>query len=219
MKNKYVKLFLDLLWIILKVFLLIIIVMVGERLLLGLFSKNLDTTEKYYSPLNQSAILCLEYSVLFLAIVLTNIKHVAEHTKLYIDKRMLLWIGIGVGYQVFCSLTIYLLHYLDIIKVSSEQNYNMILYTLAIGILAPITEELIFRDIIYQKCQIIKHEPIQVVITSLMFALFHLNLIQGAYAFIFAIILFYIRKNTDNVYPCIVTHMTANLLGIFIMMI
>lgn len=202
-----------------KIFFVIVFTMVVERLLLGLSAQTLNIEEKYYSPLNQGAILCLEYSILFLSIVLPNIKQAAEHTKLYIDKKILFWIGIGAFYQIFCSGTMYILNHFDIIKLDSNQNYNMVLYAFAIGILAPITEELIFRELIYLKCQVIKYVSIQALVTSLMFAIYHLNLIQGVYAYFFAIILFYIRKKTDNIYPCILTHMAANLLGIVCMMI
>ena len=83
-----------------------------------------------------------------------------------------------------------------------------------IGILMPIVEELIFRGIVLENFRQITSETISIFLTSLMFAIYHGNVIQGIYAFVFSILMIYVYKKTGSLTSAIAFHIVSNLSGI-----
>jgi len=55
-----------------------------------------------------------------------------------------------------------------------------------------------------------------VIITSLIFAIAHIDPVQMAYAFVLGVMLSLIRAETGKIYPCIALHFTFNLMNYFI---
>jgi len=87
---------------------------------------------------------------------------------------------------------------------------NFLVIFLSSGILAPIIEELIFRFLI---CKTVYGKNIKkgIVISSLLFGIAHMNLIQSTYAFILGMILAAIYvKNEYNLLIPIIMHITIN---------
>lgn len=87
---------------------------------------------------------------------------------------------------------------------------NFLIVFLSSGILAPIIEELIFRFLI---CKTVYGEKIQkgIIVSSVLFGLAHMNLIQSTYAFILGIILAAVYvKNEHNLLIPIIMHITIN---------
>lgn len=87
------------------------------------------------------------------------------------------------------------------------------------GILAPIIEEFIFRYIMINSInKSIKHNGIKkaVIISSLLFGLAHLNIIQSTYAFMLGIVLgyLYVKNNEFNLLRCMLFHITVNVSSI-----
>ncbi len=66
---------------------------------------------------------------------------------------------------------------------------NLVMMILAVGILTPILEEIVFRGLVFH--QLRKNIPIvpAVILQALLFGLVHMNLIQGAYAFALGILM------------------------------
>ncbi len=86
---------------------------------------------------------------------------------------------------------------------------------LLVVVIAPIIEELFFRKFIIDK--VYNHGAVPaIVISSLMFALFHLNFNQFVYAFLLGLILSYVYVNYGNIKNCILLHMMINSVGFLI---
>ena len=68
-------------------------------------------------------------------------------------------------------------------------NQNIVLLVIAIGIIAPLIEEIIFRGLIFNLLK--KNMPVwaALIIQAFLFGLAHLNFIQGSYAFVLGIIM------------------------------
>ena len=83
---------------------------------------------------------------------------------------------------------------------------------LAMVMIGPVVEELLFRKLL---CDRLKPygDGITVVVTGLMFGLFHGNLTQGIYAFLFGAFLAYVYLRTGNIFITIGYHVTANFMG------
>lgn len=79
------------------------------------------------------------------------------------------------------------------------------------GIIAPIVEEIVFR---YKLIDILenKYNPrVALILSSLLFGLAHMNIVQSTYAFFLGIVLgsIYLRKD-KNLLPCIIVHIAIN---------
>lgn len=84
-----------------------------------------------------------------------------------------------------------------------------ILAILAIGILAPIVEELVFRfSIIYLFRE--KSLKYQIFISAFLFGLAHMNVIQSTYAFLIGLLLAYMYTRKYNLLETILFHITVN---------
>ncbi|MCD7841730.1 MAG: CPBP family intramembrane metalloprotease, partial [Lachnospiraceae bacterium] len=82
------------------------------------------------------------------------------------------------------------------------------------GLLVPVTEELVFRGLTYRRMRTRMQTYQAVVISALLFALYHGNPIQMLYAFPMALLLALLyEKSGSLVYP-ILLHIGANLTAI-----
>ena len=86
-------------------------------------------------------------------------------------------------------------------------NFSMFLYA---GILAPITEEILFRGLI-QRTMLPFGKKFAIFVSSFTFGLFHGNLIQSPYAFVVGLVLGYVAAE-HNILWAMVLHMINNLL-------
>ena len=87
-------------------------------------------------------------------------------------------------------------------------NYIEVIQTV---IIAPISEEVIFREWIYNFLK--KRTKFYNIIQAFLFALFHFILVQSIYAFIFGIFLGNVKRKTDSLETVIFCHSFYNLLG------
>jgi CAAX amino terminal protease family protein len=78
-------------------------------------------------------------------------------------------------------------------------------------IIAPISEEVIFREWIYNFLK--KRTKFYNIIQAFMFALFHFILVQSIYAFILGIFLGNVKRKTDSLEVVIFCHFFFNLIG------
>lgn len=105
--------------------------------------------------------------------------------------------------------------YLQLMETSGildETSLMMMLYTV---ILAPITEELIFRGVTFQITKRTFPFWIANFIQAVFFGIFHFNLVQGIYTFVLALFLGYICEKT-SLYHSILFHILFNLWGVVI---
>lgn len=78
------------------------------------------------------------------------------------------------------------------------------------GILAPIMEELIFRYGILGSLKG-KGPILAIGVSSVLFGVMHMNIIQGGYAFLMGIVLGYLYWKTNNINVSILLHISVNL--------
>lgn len=91
-------------------------------------------------------------------------------------------------------------------------NGNMFITFVSMVIIAPIVEELMFRKVIVDR--VCKYgQGVAVVVSGLMFGLFHGNLSQFVYAFTLGMFLAFIYVRTGNIKITIAMHMLINFMG------
>ena len=92
-----------------------------------------------------------------------------------------------------------------------------VLVILQTVILAPLSEELLFRGILYSR---LRKFPAgfwpAALISSALFGLYHFNLAQGIFAFLFGLLLCAVYDKTRNLWACISLHMGGNLISVIL---
>ncbi|MBE5928747.1 MAG: CPBP family intramembrane metalloprotease [Lachnospiraceae bacterium] len=89
----------------------------------------------------------------------------------------------------------------------------IILYSI---ILAPVCEELIFRGVVMNGFRFGFKDSTANILAAMMFGIFHGNLIQGIYAFLFGMMLGYVKLKRNRIGDSILMHLVINLTGLSI---
>lgn len=85
------------------------------------------------------------------------------------------------------------------------------LILLSVGILAPIAEELIFRGLVYRRVREYTNVKWGILLSSLIFGLYHGNMIQFIYAAIMGAVFAWLYEKTGRLKVPIMAHMAANI--------
>lgn len=81
------------------------------------------------------------------------------------------------------------------------------------GIISPLAEELVFRGIVYNELKRSYRLPLAMLISALLFGLYHMNPVQGGYGFIMGLLLAYLYGYFGSFLWPVLVHMLANSLA------
>lgn len=90
---------------------------------------------------------------------------------------------------------------------------NIFILILTVGIIAPFTEEFIFRGVIYKTLNKRISVKWSIIIQGILFGVFHMNFIQGIYATFLGILFGYLTYKSKSIWPAIIMHITNNLIA------
>lgn len=99
---------------------------------------------------------------------------------------------------------------------SSMQGLDFWLYGLYTVILAPISEELAFRGAALSRLSADGRYVSAALFSALFFAVYHMNLPQLPYTFVFGYLLAVLAQRSGSIIPCILVHAANNLLTLVI---
>lgn len=88
---------------------------------------------------------------------------------------------------------------------------NLFFQIISIGIFVPITEEIVYRGLLYKRLNMVTSIKISAIITSLLFGFFHFNLVQGLYTFLLSLVLAYVMERYKSIIPSVLIHMVVNI--------
>ncbi|MCI8339875.1 MAG: CPBP family intramembrane metalloprotease [Lachnospiraceae bacterium] len=91
--------------------------------------------------------------------------------------------------------------------ISTGDMFLNILYVVTIG---PISEELIFRGALFDRFYLVFPFWTANILQALLFGIYHMNVIQGFYAFLLGILLGMVRQMTGSILATIFSHMIFN---------
>lgn len=91
-----------------------------------------------------------------------------------------------------------------------------VIMMLAVILLAPIGEELLFRGLILKYANRCMPAFVSILLQALLFGLYHGNVIQGIYAFALGIVLGLLAHRYNSILPGILLHVVINLSILFI---
>ncbi|MCR5279671.1 MAG: CPBP family intramembrane metalloprotease [Lachnospiraceae bacterium] len=110
-------------------------------------------------------------------------------------------------------------HYADLIEQSGF-NQLTIVSTLATLILAPISEEIIFRGITFKLARRFTAKFwLANLIQATLFGLYHLNLVQGLYAFAIGLAFGWVYSKFHSLWASIIAHLSFNFAGTWLVTI
>ena len=94
-------------------------------------------------------------------------------------------------------------------------NKNLVLSIFSFAILPPVFEELLFRGLIFKGLK--KHGKVfSIMLTSIMFAIFHMSYQQLIYPILFSMLLSVIMYYENNIIYCIIIHAVNNFLSLML---
>ena len=126
-------------------------------------------------------------------------------------------LSLGISIALIFNITLYNLN-----KVFSFTNrfdkmeipfYVVLICT---GILGPILEEILFRGIVYNKLKEFNTNMAAIIICSILFGVFHMDIINGIYGFGISFMLIYLYEKHNTLYAPILLHITLNITGLLI---
>ena len=128
---------------------------------------------------------------------------------------ILIMILLGFSAALFLNLTANLTGFVKLSarygKVYEEQTaLHPLIGVLIYGLLSPAVEEVLFRGIIYNRMKRVFPIKISVVISSLLFGVFHADLVQGVYGFLMGLLITGIYEMSRNFLYPLILHITAN---------
>lgn len=85
---------------------------------------------------------------------------------------------------------------------------------ISLGILTPISEELVFRGLLFQRLRERGTYMQAAVFSSVVFGLMHMNLVQMLYGFVMGMLLAYVYEKYGSVKAPVLAHITMNILSV-----
>lgn len=145
----------------------------------------------------------------------------------YISTKKVTWSPVSGSYLFYSSLAILCCGYilsalmaqLKFIPNIMEQTFEILQSgwggILAIAIIGPVLEEVLFRGAI-TKALLQQYKPTTAILLSaLLFGIFHINPVQIIPAFLIGLLLAWIYYKTASLIPCILMHVINNSLSVY----
>lgn len=106
-------------------------------------------------------------------------------------------------------------YYIALLEMAGLDDSVSLIMSAYSVLVAPICEELIFRGVTMQYAKRAMPFWIANLFQALIFGVYHMNVIQGVYAFVIGIVLGYICEKGGSIYLSILFHILFNLWGVF----
>lgn len=92
---------------------------------------------------------------------------------------------------------------------------SLVLNIVSTAVLPALVEEMIFRGYILGTLR--QHgDGVAIVLSAVLFALFHGNVLQIPFAFILGLVLAYLTVQTDSIWPAVLLHFSNNLMSVLL---
>lgn len=140
------------------------------------------------------------------------------------DTKTIIWvIVLGLGMQIAISMVLNLLtpilpevfeKYGELIEKLGMG--NSVISFVYIGIIAPFSEEYIFRGVIFNKAKKVIPYMYANILQAILFGVMHGNVVQGTYAFVLGLFLGMLYEKRQSIFVPIALHMVVNLSGILL---
>ncbi len=145
-----------------------------------------------------------------------------EVWKMPIWKYILIVIGTGI-FAYGCNYVFTITGFINSSEsyqnvAASQYNVSLIVGLVLYGVVSPFVEEVIFRGFLYGRMKVYMKWYVALILSSLLFGIYHGNLVQGVYGFIMGLFFGLVYEKYKNFYLAVVMHGIANLVAFYIQM-
>lgn len=132
---------------------------------------------------------------------------------------------LGASMGVFIMLVLTYINYVfPLEKISSGyeelmeivMSGNFIIVFITVGVMGPIVEEIIFRGLILSELKRVIPIQAAIIIQAFLFGAYHMNLLQGMYAFVIGIVLGLVMVKTRSLWTAIFVHIFFNSINVIL---
>ncbi len=121
-------------------------------------------------------------------------------------------VGMSLGMNILLFLTGITTSSVSYQEVSASQySVTVPLGLFIYGLAAPFAEELIFRGVLYNRIKKMFNVPVGIVLTAVLFAVYHGNMVQGLFAFFMGLVIAYLYEEFGFFYIPVAVHAIMNL--------
>lgn len=126
-------------------------------------------------------------------------------------------LSLGISIALIFNITLYNLNKLfNFTNRFDKMEIPFYVALICTGILGPILEEILFRGIVYNKLKEFNTNMTAIIICSILFGIFHMDIINGIYGFGISFILIYLYEKHNTLYAPILLHIALNITGLLI---
>lgn len=130
-------------------------------------------------------------------------------------RNILFVIGITIGISVSLNNIISMSPLMDVsteYENASNAFYGSTIWLELLGsaIITPLLEELLHRGVVYGRLRRMMKMWPAVIVSALVFAALHFNVVQFTYAFLLGIVFALFVEKTGHIYPAVLAHVVAN---------
>lgn len=176
------------------------------------YIKTLEYQEKLNNYINsKSFLIILITAIIFIPILYKVFKKYKTKNNFKL-KDIFIPITLGITISLIYNIILFYLNNLFNFTNNFEiSSIPIIVQIICSGIFGPIFEELVFRGIVYNKLKTFNKKNIAIILTSIIFALFHTDIINAIYAFIVSFVLIYLYDKYKTLKAPIIMHMALNI--------
>ena len=175
------------------------------------YISTIEYQEKLNNYINSKTLLIiLITAIIFIPILYMIFKKYKKENNFKL-KDTIMPITLGIVISLIYNITLFqlnnLFNFTNKFEISS---IPIIIQIICSGICGPILEELLFRGIVYNKLKGFNKPMIAIILTSVIFALFHTDIINAIYAFGVSFILIYLYEKHKTLKAPILMHIFLN---------
>jgi sodium transport system permease protein len=192
-------------------------------LLLSYYFTLMFATVNKYILLSIPALTILLVVIIASILVRLDVKESFKLNKFSIKKLFILLLFF-IGMKIIAS---YIVNFVSSYFPSMVEQYslldkflsfdNVLLAILVVALLPAICEELLFRGVVYNSFNKRYGAIIAIIVSALLFGVFHMNWIQGINAFVLGLALGYAYYKSGSIFVPMILHFLNNLLGVLAM--
>jgi membrane protease YdiL (CAAX protease family) len=206
------------LWLLFLLFVLQIVFVIAGEILFSIFKNNLGVT-----PIFLSAVNLISFGLIIVYVhkktkqKWSDIFQFFQFRYIIIFPLIPLLIGLGVMASEANNLLRYLMPAPEfILNLMTNLTSSGVSSIILLGVIAPLTEEVLFRGIILKG--FIKRYSLgkAIVLSAILFSLFHLNPYQFFSGLVMGLFLGFLYIKSRSIIPCIIAHSIYNVHGIII---
>lgn len=102
------------------------------------------------------------------------------------------------------------------VTVQNQYDVAFAVGLLLYGVISPFVEELVFRGFLYGRMRVYMPKIGAVLVSALLFGIYHGNMVQGVYGFLMGILFTLVYDRYKNFYLSVIMHVIVNLVGYFV---